>query len=156
MKYSLICTLLCCTINSFGQTIEADTIGSMIVYKDARIDILSKQQLSKTRQTVDHSGGIARIGGITRGYRVQVLNTNNRVLANKTKGDLYSRFPSQKVYIVYRSPFFKVRIGNFLKRNDAESLMHALMGMFNSGIYVVPDLIEYRPSKTDNNHSNSD
>jgi len=155
MKYSLICGLLLCTLNSFGQTMETDTVGSMIVYKDARIDMLSKQQLAKAKQTVNHgSSGIARVGGIARGYRVQVLNTNNRMLANKTKADLYSRFPSQKVYIVYRSPFFKVRIGNFLKRDEAESLMHALSGMFSSGIYVVPDLIEYRPSAKDKKSNN--
>ena len=155
MKYSLICGLLFCTLNSFGQTMETDTVGSIIVYKDARIDMLSKQQLTKARQTVNHGGGLARVGGITRGYRVQVLNTNNRVLANKIKADLYSHFPSQKVYIVYRSPFFKVRIGNFLKRDEAESLMHALSGMFSSGIYVVPDLIEYRPSAKDKKNNDN-
>lgn len=154
MKYSLIFGLLFCTLNSFGQTIETDTVGSMIVYKDARIDMLSKQQLANARQTANHTSGLAKVGGIVRGYRVQVLNTNNRVLANKTKADLYSRFPSQKVYIVYRSPFFKVRIGNFLKRDEAESLMHALSSRFSSGIYVVPDLIEYRPSAKDKKSNN--
>ena len=149
MKYGLICILLCCTLSSFEQVVNPDTVGSVIVYKDARIDVLAKQQLSKAKKPINHSVGIARVGGITRGYRVQVLNTNNRVLANKTKGDLYSRFPGQKVYIVYRSPFFKVRIGNFLKRNDAESFMRTLSSLFSSGIYVVPDLIEYRPSAKD-------
>lgn len=148
MKYILLIgILLHFNLSINAQTIEIDTMGTVLVYKDPRINVLAKQELTQNQKT-GHS--IVSFGGLIRGYRVQVLNTNNRLLANKTKAELYTRFPSQKVYILYRSPFFRVRIGNFKDRKDAESLMHAINNMFSSGVYVVPDLIEYHHSNKDN------
>lgn len=141
--------LLFFTLSIKSQTVEIDTMGTVLVYKDSRIDILAKQELTQNQKT---GHGIVSFGGLLRGYRVQVVNTNNRLLANKIKAELYTHFPSQKVYIVYRSPFFRVRIGNFKDRKDAENLMHVLTGMYSSGVYIVPDLIEYRSSAKDRNN----
>lgn len=149
MKYILMLgILLHCTFSGKTQTIEIDTLGTVLVYKDPRIDVLAKQELGQNQKT---GHAIVSFGGLVRGYRVQVLNTNNRLLANKTKGELYTRFPSQKVYILYKSPFFRVRIGNFKDRKDAQVLMNVISGMFSSGVYIVPDLIEYRHSPKDDN-----
>jgi len=151
MKHSLLIGLvLISNFSGKSQNIKIDTVGTILVYQDPRIDILSKQTFIQNQQASSNVGS-SRFGGLIRGYRVQVLNTNNRTLANKTKAELYTHFPGQKVYIVYRSPFFRVRIGNFKEQKDAEALRRVLSSMFSSGVYIVPDLVEYRPSAKDKN-----
>jgi len=55
-------------------------------------------------------------------------------------------FPDEKTYVLYQSPYFKVRIGNFVNRNDAENFKKELSLFIAQPAYVVEDLIEYIPS----------
>ena len=83
--------------------------------------------------------------GLFKGYRLQVLNTRSRDDAFKTKATLLENFPDEKVYVLYQSPYFKVRIGNFVNRNDAENFKKELSLFITQPAYVVDDLIEYIP-----------
>jgi hypothetical protein len=56
-----------------------------------------------------------------------------------------NKFPEHKTYIIFQSPNFKVRIGNFIKREEAEKLRKQLSKYFPQGVYVVEDAIEYYP-----------
>jgi hypothetical protein len=114
---------------------------TIIVHKDPRIDILAAKQASINKVT-------ARMGsnGLFKGYRLQVLNTRSRDDAFKTKALLLQNFPDEKAYILYQSPYFKVRVGNFLKRADAENFKKELSFFIPQPAYVVEDMIEYFPS----------
>lgn len=81
--------------------------------------------------------------GQYKGYRIQVISTTNRDQAFKIKTELLGRFPDQKSYTSYQSPLFKVRIGNFLKKEDAEQFRKTLNRFYPNGVYVVEDIIEY-------------
>lgn len=113
---------------------------TVIVVKDTRLDILSSKQMQINKRTA-----IMASGGQYRGFRVQVLSSSNRDNAQKIKTDLLNKFPDHKSYILYQSPNFKVRIGNFLKRDEAEKLRKQLNKYFPQGVYVVEDTIEYYP-----------
>ncbi|MEO8710526.1 MAG: SPOR domain-containing protein [Parafilimonas sp.] len=138
MKRFLITTCIMCA--AFYYTSAADTI---IVHKDARLDVLTVKQAAinkiTSRMTAD---------GLFKGYRLQVLNTRSRDEAFKTKALLLENFPDEKAYVLYQSPYFKVRIGNFVNRNDAEGFKKGLSLLISQPAYVVQDLIEYIP-KTD-------
>ena len=82
-----------------------------------------------------------------KGYRVQVVSTSNRDQAFKIKGELLSRFPDQKSYALFQSPNFKVRIGNFLKKADAEKFKLQLQKYYTTGLFVIEDAIDYTPTK---------
>src|SRR5690242_2283543 len=88
---------------TFLYTNAADTI---IVHKDPRIDILTSKQAAINKVTARMASN-----GMFKGYRLQVLNTRSRDEAFKTKTMLLENFPDQKTYILYQSPYFKVRIG---------------------------------------------
>lgn len=136
MKHFILTTciicLACLTLNA------ADTI---IVHKDARIDILTEKQVAINKITSKMTAN-----GLFKGYRLQVLNTRSRDDAFKTKASLLENFPDEKVYILYQSPYFKVRIGNFVKRNDAENFRRQLSLFSANPAYVVEDAIEYIPA----------
>ena len=59
---------------------------------------------------------------------------------------LLENFPDEKTYVLYQSPYFKVRIGNFVNRNDAENFKKELSLLIAQPAYIVEDLIEYIPS----------
>jgi len=135
MKH-LIFTICMVCIGFYGAY-AADTI---IVHKDARVDILTEKQIAINKVTSRMAGN-----GLFKGYRLQVLNTRNRDDAFKTKASLLENFPDEKTYILYQSPYFKVRIGNFANRADAENFKKQLSSYLTQPAYVVDDLIEYIP-----------
>lgn len=124
----------------FLQHVQAkDTV---IVHKDPRLDIFSAKQASVNKLTAKMTSN-----GQYRGYRVQVLNTRSRDDAFKMKASLMQMFPSQKAYIIYQSPYFKVRVGNFPEKEDAASFRNVVVKKIPQNSYVVEDLIEYTPKE---------
>ncbi|MCW3086957.1 MAG: hypothetical protein JWQ78_343 [Sediminibacterium sp.] len=113
---------------------------SIIVKKDPRLDILSAKQSIINKRT-----SMMTSSGQYKGFRVQVSSTRSREEAFKAKSLLLSSFPDQKTYVMYQSPNFKVRIGNFLKKEDADKFRKQLAFFFPQGVYLVEDAIEYTP-----------
>lgn len=132
-----IIILLCSTLQA------ADTV---IVRKDARLDILSTKQLQANQRTA-----MMTANGLYKGYRIQVTSTPKRDDAFAKRSELMTRFPDQKVYMIFQSPNFKVRIGNFLKREDAEKFKAQLNKIYPQGVYIVQDGIEYTPKEEEDN-----
>jgi hypothetical protein len=125
--------LICCTF--LGLPSMAQPTG-VVLHKDSRIDVLLKKQHDINKVATIKNGR-----GQYRGYRVMALNTNDRDLAYKTKAQLLSRFPEFQVYVSYQAPFFKLKIGDFISRNDAEDLRKRIATMMTKGVYIVPDLV---------------
>ncbi len=124
----------------FAKSYLAVAGDTIIVYKDPRIDILTTKQAGINKITARMSSN-----GLFKGYRLQVLNTRSRDDAFKTKAALLENFPEEKAYILYQSPYFKVRVGNFINRSDAEDFKKELSLFLTQPAYVVEDLIEYIP-----------
>ena len=123
-------------IDSYQPQIK-DTI---VISKDPRLDILTqKQSLINKRSQMMTSNGMYK------GYRLQLLNSNNRNQAFKLKYDLLTAYPDQKAYVSYQAPYFKVRFGNFLHRDEAEKMKKQLSKTYPAGVFVVEDAIEYTP-----------
>jgi hypothetical protein len=112
----------------------SDTI---IVKKDPRLDILSQKQAFINKRT-----SVLTSNGKVKGFRIQITSTNNRDQAFNAKAAVQSKFPDQKVYTTYQAPLFKVRVGDFLKREDAERYRKLMLSIFPDGMYVVEDVIE--------------
>ena len=137
MKVIISCIFCFCTVYAFSQ----DTI---IVRKDSRLDILNAKQASLNKFASKFTSN-----GLYHGYRLQVLNTRSRDEAYKVKAQLLQRFPEQKSYVLFQSPYFKIRFGNFTDRADALRYKSSLSAIFPQVIYVVNDDVEYTPPKED-------
>jgi hypothetical protein len=123
---------------------SAQSVDTIVVHKDPRIDVLAEKQIAINKVASKMSSN-----GLFRGYRLQVLNTRSRDDAFKTKAMLLENFPDEKVYVLYQSPYFKVRIGNFITRGDAEDFKNQLSAYYTQPAYVIEDLIEYIPKADD-------
>jgi len=119
---------------------KAQTTGTEIV-KDPRIDLLIKKQSELNKKVyLDNNR-------TTQGFRILVVNTSDRKVAMDTKTSLMRDFPAHKTYLIYQSPYFKIQIGNFLTREDAESLRKKITKKYTSGVIVIPSMVEVKPEE---------
>lgn len=119
---------------------------TIIIRQDARLEVLTQKQ-----RIINRKQGMMAGSGLYRGYRIQVISTNQRDQAFRIKADLLIKFPEHKSYITYQSPNFKVRIGNFIKKEEAELLKSQLNKIFAGGVYIVEDAVEYNPREDELN-----
>jgi hypothetical protein len=125
--------------SSFAQDTLLLTGPAMIVHKDPRADALVRKQAEINERS-------KRISGRTmRGYRLLVLNTNNRDEAIAAKTKIYTHFPDQKAYLTYQSPFFKLKAGNFQTREEAKRYQSLMNTIFPKGVFIISDIIEVAP-----------
>jgi len=119
----------------FAEGVSAsDTI---VVVKDPRLDILSQKQALINKRT-----SVLTSNGKIKGFRIQITSTSSRDQAFNAKAAVQSKFPDQKVYTTYQAPLFKVRVGDFLKREDAEKYRKVMLTIFPTGMYVVEDVVD--------------
>ncbi len=144
MMKILLISVLFISMRSFGQdTIpvkQADT-NSITVHKDPRIDLLVKKQIQINEETTREA---RRIG---KGYRLLVINTNKRDEAVAAKTKVYTYFPELKSYLIYQSPFYKLKVGNFKERKEAEEYLDRLKKYFPQGVFIMSDTIELKLEK---------
>lgn len=138
--------ILSLVVNFLLIATTASANDTIIIHQDARLEVLTQKQ-----RIINRKQGMMAGSGLYRGYRIQVISTNQRDQAFRVKADLLIKFPEHKSYITYQSPNFKVRIGNFIKKEDAELLKSQLNKIFTGGVYIVEDAVEYNPREDELN-----
>lgn len=132
------------SLNSISQDTTlnktVDTTG-VIVHKDQRIDLLVKKQIQINEET---SREARRVG---KGFRLLVINTNNREEAAAAKTKVYTYFPELKSYLLYQAPYFKLKVGNFKEKKEAEDYQKRLEKYFPKGVFIMNDTIEIKLDK---------
>lgn len=139
MKYGI--GLLVLLIVSVSASAQKDTAG-VVVHKDPRIEMLVKKQIEYNEVTTRESRRFVQ------GYRILIMNTNDRVKATNAKTKLYEEFPDQRSYLQWQAPFFKLKLGDFKTREEADEFLEEVKRVFSSGVYVVRDIIEVNPDKS--------
>lgn len=109
------------------------------IAKDHRLDLLIAKQEELNKEVYLKNNRTAS------GFRILVVNTNDRKKAMDVKSTLMRDFPEHKTYLIYQSPYFKIQIGNFRKREEAESLRKQVTRLYPTGVIVIPSTIEVRP-----------
>ena len=108
--------------------------GVVTIINDPRLDALIDRHIqSKTE-----------LNGL-RGYRIQVYFGSGRQArkeANEAKASCISLFPTQKAHILFQTPFYKVRIGDFRTRNEAFIWHKEIVRKFPKA-YIVNDIINF-------------
>jgi hypothetical protein len=142
MKEILVHLFLIVGIVANGQAIELgrDSINTVTVHADPRFDELAAKQAEINRRAQK------MLPKRVQGWRIQAANTQNRDEANAVKAEMLRRFPEHKAYLLYQSPNFRVRVGDFLTQKDAFRLRKMISALYpGKGIYIVPDVVEIAP-----------
>ncbi len=82
---------------------------------------------------------------IVQGYRVQVFSTTDFTQAQSGRSEAQELFPDQQIYLVYEPPTYKIRVGDFLARFDAEQFMTEAVARGFSTAWVVPERVYKNP-----------
>jgi hypothetical protein len=120
-----------------------DTSHGYALHKDARLDLLMKKQSELNKEVYLEN---RKTGP---GFRVLVLNTNDRNKAMAVKTKLLQEFPDQKTYFIYQSPYFKVQIGNCKTQIEATALRARVVKLYPDNVIVVPAIVDMKPEKDD-------
>jgi len=130
------------SFNSNTQTVDIDTTqtldfntttkGTVKVFKDQRMEsvteFVGRQQESVEGTKID-------------GFRVQIFFAESRTIAQSQKASFLSSYSEHKAYIDYMAPNYRVRVGNFRTRLQAEHLKQQLISVYPTCI-VLKDKIE--------------
>jgi hypothetical protein len=138
MKKTLIAVLF--SVIALAVAAQTDSTSSIVIHKDPRVDMLVKKQAQINEITTrDSRRNIA-------GYRLQVINTSDRSAAISAKTKVYQLYPELKAYLLYQAPYFRLRVGNFKDKDDAEDYRKSLSREFPNNVFLVRDTIELKMS----------
>jgi hypothetical protein len=130
---------------SFAQVVDSTEQNKVVVHQDYRMGILARKESDINTAILKAQ---ARIGN---GYRLMILNTNDRAYAMKIRGALLQQYPEQKTYMWFANPYIKIKFGNFKTKDDAEPYRKEISNMMNGAtIYYLPETIEVKPDKNFN------
>jgi hypothetical protein len=121
---------------------------TVTIHRDPRLDLLVKKQAQINEETSRDSRRIVK------GFRLMVITTSNRDEAIAAKTKVYTYFPELKPYMWHQSPYYKLKVGNFREKKEAEAYQKKLNVYFPKGVFVMPDKVEVKPGKAsfeDNN-----
>ena len=139
MKKIFFAFLIFIVYRSNGQDVVDS--NSITVRKDPRIDLLVKKQAQINEETTRDSRKTGK------GFRLLVINTTKRDDAIAAKAKVYTNFPELKAYLLYQSPYYKLKVGNFKDRKEAEEYQKKMKYYFPSGVFIMNDIIENKPEK---------
>jgi hypothetical protein len=129
-----------------NDTALMDSVHVVLITEDMSNAIVH-QDSAIIRLMTDKRLGRVRGEQIVDGFRVQVYASNRQQVAKNEALMLQQRVEpllEVPVYALSEPPFWKVRIGNFLTREDANAYKDVLLNMFPDMVgstYVVPDKI---------------
>ena len=135
-KISFLLLFFSISFNVLGQEITTyNQDSSIIITKDSRFDELVNKQ--KIQNQISQS---------MHGYRIQIYFGGIRQKASEVKLDFNSRFPDIQAYLSYQQPNFKVRIGDYRNRFDAQKFLKEIEGLYPTS-FIVPEDVKLPPLK---------
>lgn len=124
------------------ETTDSLVAGKVTINKDPRIESLGKKM-------AEYNESLANKLHSTRGYRLMILSTNDRKKAIQVRSQLLQLFPDQSIYMVFQSPFIKLKFGNFLERSVANDYRKEIIAskIISGNIYVVSEMVDVKAEK---------
>lgn len=119
----------------------AQVTGKPINRKDTTVAVkfdygIEIESLLERHKNMDQSNQEKMV----KGFRIQLYAGLDRTAADKVKVEFLAIWPDIQVFQTYNRPTFKVRVGNFLTRTEAEMFCQRVKNQF-TGAFVVPELI---------------
>jgi len=106
--------------------------GKISISKDNRIDEVSLKM----------AGGENRVTPIIHGYRIQIISSSNKSVVDGAKGNFIENYRGTASKIIYESPNFKLRVGDFRTKLDAQKFQNTIKKTFPSTL-IISDLISF-------------
>ncbi len=125
-KFVLVAFLFC-----FVLKLNAQEKAMVKFIQDNRVERL----IAKHKKYNDEMPG--------QGFRVQIFfdsGSNSRDRAYRKKSGFLNRYAGIKAYVVFETPYYKVRVGDFMTHLDAEGFKNKIINEYPEA-YIVEDEI---------------
>ena len=152
---TIACATLWTTISVAQTPASATEPDSVDIVRElngtGRIHITHPADLQLRSNSTDDAAGdnsnVSRPRSGT-GFRVEVFADNNvrtaKSRATAKRRNLMARLPQYRVYLTFQSPYWRVRVGDFRTRGEAEGAMAEIRRIFpsySSDLRIVRDRI---------------
>jgi len=113
----------------FAFAVNAQTPGTITVIESPKVKELVNRHitLNVEKETI-------------KGYRVQIHFGGERKKTEKIRAEFLQHYPEISAYELYQQPNFKVRVGDFRTRLEAQKFLKQLAGEFPSAFIVTDDI----------------
>jgi len=94
----------------------------------------------EVKATINHYSDYYRQYESLRAFRVQISSTTDRREMDKSLSKFKSEYPDQYVDWEYNAPYYRVKVGAFLTRWDAEKAIYVLRKSYPGSIIIFDDI----------------
>ncbi len=120
-------------IKDFAQE-KSKEKGHVQVIQDERVDLLVSKhiQINQNRQGMD-------------GFRIQIFfdsGNNSKTKAQSIYEEFKAKYPDIGAYLSFKAPNYKVRVGDFRTRLDAQRFLNEIIAEYPSA-WIVADMIRF-------------
>ena len=96
---------------------------------------------SFSTEEIDKKDNLDLSNDLVKGYRVQIIISQNENELKEIQESLMQSV-DHKIYIIFELPNYKLRVGNFLNRKEAENFQKKIVRLGYRTAWVVPTMIE--------------
>ncbi len=129
---SFMLVLLFALVNT-GLAQQHDTSGGKTeIVQDDRVELLIEKHIQ-----------INQVQNTMNGFRIQVFSDsgiNSKAKAQAVLDELQTRYPDNRVYLSFKSPNYRVRVGDFRTKLDAQRFLIELTADYPNA-FIIDDQI---------------
>ena len=137
----ILMTILTCQWCTTGLMAQSKTSpGKVELIQDKRVPALVEKHIAlNDAQT-----------GVMEGYRIQIYfdsGNESKKHAMDARSAFIQKHPDIPAYLTFQEPFFKVRVGDFRTKLEADGVLQQLLAVFPNA-YTVRDKINFPKVET--------
>jgi hypothetical protein len=138
MRYILITGLL--ILLQIGSFAQYSSEGRVVVIQDQLVDTVLQQYEALRLKIMENPDNKA-----IPGYRIQIffdsgINSSDR--AKQARDEFLLRFPDTQAYVSWKAPNYRVRVGDFRTRLEAEKVLQTIINDYPNA-WVIKDEINF-------------
>lgn len=136
LNHRLIVFLFAGILQAFAASVSAQEMaegkGTITIDQDSKVDLL----VSKHIQINQNRKGIE-------GFRIQIFfdsGTSSKIRAQSVYETFKSNYPETEAYLTFKAPNYKVRVGDFRTKLDAQRYLNTIIQEYPNA-WVIEDII---------------